>query len=463
METANTVTDRGVPLLDPDFVYPPGVLSPARFSVAILGLVNLYPWQILALEAFGQGLPVVLCAANGSGKTKFVIATLVLWLLTYWPKSVLPITSGSWTQLEQQLWPAIEAHRPRYPRWDWKSMALVTPEGGRAFLFSTNEPGRAEGYHGTAEEPCGYFIDEAKSVPDGIYHASRRCTCQYRLVSSSAGGPRGFFYDLNHKLRSVHWVKRVVTADCPHLREKYELDLQIYQPDDPVLRGMHFSEFGTEADYTSIVHPHLLKLLYEKPPSKVTSSRTAFCDFAAGGNENVIALKDGNRVDLIRCWRELDTMQTVRQFIAEFQRLKLVPTEVFGDEGGLGHVICDAFAEAGWHINRVNNGEPAFDPEHYANIGSEMWFTAARKIERRTVILPDDKVFFKQATTRKAEYDSKQRMRAEPKLNMKESPDRADAVFGALHMENRGATVSSMHAIGVGQNPFGVATIDFKT
>jgi hypothetical protein len=465
METVSITTESNVvaPRLSADFRYPSGVLSPAKFAFALLGLTDLYPWQILVLEAFGQGLATVLLAANGSGKTRMVIAPLVLWLLTYWPRSIIPITSGSWTQIEQQLWPAIEAHRHRYPQWDWKSMALTTPEGGRAFTFSTLEPGRAEGYHGTDDAPCAYVIDEAKSVPDGIYHASRRCTCQFRLVSSSAGGPKGFFYDLNHRLRSRHWVKRVTYEDCPHLAAKYAEDSEIYQPDDPILRAMHFSEFGTQADYTPIVNPMLLKRLFELPPAKVTNSRTAFCDFAAGGNENVLALRDGNKVDLIRCWRESDTVQTVRQFVAEFQRLRLVPSEIFGDDGGLGHNIIDSLTETGWPINRVNNSEPALDSEHYTNLGSEMWFVAARKIERRTVILPDDPIFFRQATERKAEYDSKQRMRAEPKEKLRESPDRADAVFGSLAMENRGGGVSSMQSIRVGSNPFQSTTIDFSS
>jgi hypothetical protein len=246
------------------------------------------------------------------------------------------------------------------------------------------------------------------------------------------------------------------------LAEKFAQDSEIYEPDDPILRAMHFSEFGSQADYTPIVNPELLKKLFEHPPPKVTNSRTAFCDFAAGGNENVLALRDGNRVDLIRCWRELDTVQTVRQFVAEFQRLRLVPAEIFGDAGGLGIVICDALKEAGWHISPVNNGEPASDSEHYANVAAEMWFQAARKIERQSVILPNDAVFFRQATTRKAEYDSKQRMRAEPKPNMKESPDRADAVFGALYFESGANSANALRQIAVGQNAFASGTIDFS-
>jgi hypothetical protein len=71
-------------------------------------------------------------------------------------------------------------------------------------------------------------------------------------------------------------------------------------------------------------------------------------------------------------------MQAVRQFIAEFQRLKLTPGAIYGDEGGLGTVMCDALRDAGWYINRVNNGTAANRSDVYANRGAEIWFEAKR-------------------------------------------------------------------------------------
>jgi hypothetical protein len=461
LESPTAPIESRIPTIDPDYEYPPGVLSPVDFGYSCLKVDLFYDWQIFALEAYGQGLPVVLCAANGSGKTQRVVAIAILWQLTYWPKSRLPVTSGSWTQLEHQLWPALERFSHRYPHWHWMSMRVITDQGGEAFAFSTNEPGRAEGYHGNDEEPVGYIIDEAKTVPDGIYHASNRCTCKFRMTSSSAGGPLGFFFDCFHKLRSRYYTQRVLSSQCAHLREKFERDKLIYQPDDPVFRSMHFSEFGIDVDFRPIVQPLLLRRLYESQVPKVTNSRGAFCDFAAGGAENVIALRDGNRVDLVRCWRETDTVQAVRQFIHEFKRLNLVPAEIFGDEGGLGHNMCDALSEAGWSINRVNNQSEALDSEHYANLGSEAWFIAARKIERREVILPNDPVFFEQATTRKAEYDSKQRMRAQDKRTMSKSPDRADAVFGALYQAESPYSRENLAAIHVPTNPFERSIVSF--
>lgn len=440
--------------IDPDYAYPPGICSPWEFAVVVLGMHDLYDWQGLCLEAFGQRIPVGICAANGSGKTQRVVCVAVLWLLTFYPNSVIPVTSGSWTQLEHQLWPALESHKNIWPQWDWRSLRILTPEGGDAFAFSTNEPGRAEGYHGDATKPLGYIIDEAKTVPDGIYHASNRCNAQYRMISSSAGGPMGFFYDVFHKNRSRYFTRKILSSDCPHLAQKFANDSKLYPHDDPVYRSMHFSEFGIDDNFIPIVNPIVLRRLYEKPPLWVKGSRSAFCDFAAGGAENVLALRDGNRVTLIRCWRQVDTTQAVREFIEEFKRLGLTPGEIWGDAGGLGHNFLCSFREQNWYINAVNNQETPRDEAHYANLGSEAWFTAARKIERMECILPEDPVFFEQATGRKREYDSKQRLRCEGKDKMAKSPDRADAVFGALYQQDSGARASDFKAIGLPRSHF---------
>jgi hypothetical protein len=453
------------PRLDPDYQYLPGVVEPWFFAVAVLGL-QLYKWQAIVLEAIGQGLPVALAAANGSGKTRYIVAPAILWLLFYWPRAVIPVTSGSWTQLENQLWPHLWEHRSKFPQWDWLSMAIHTPEGGRAFAFSVNDERRAEGYHGTSEAPCMYIIDEAKSVDDGVFVASDRCTAQYRLICSSTGGPFGRFYECFHALQSQYFTRRIKTEDCRHpgqerghLDEKYERDRAIYPEDDPAFRSMHFSEFMDEDGPGCIISQGALRACLDAAVAHAPSSRAAFCDFAAGGDENVIAVADGNRVELIRCWRDTDPIRACKDFIAEFLRLKLVPAELYGDEGGLGIVMIGYLAEMGWRLRCVNNGEPARDSEHYCNKGSEIWFSVAKRIIKKEVILPDDQVFFRQATSRRRDYDGKMRLAAESKEKMAarglKSPDRADAVFGALYCRAWGAvTKDQLKGIYVPKNQF---------
>src|SRR5215831_18189283 len=248
-----------------NFDYPSGVSPIWYFAVNYLGL-ELYHWQALALEALGQGVPTALAAANGSGKTKFIVAPAILWLLYHFPRGLVAVTSGSWTQLEMQLWPCLLEHKAKFRNWTWLSMHIKTPEGGRAFLFSTNDERRAEGNHGTSDAPCLYIIDEGKAVGDGIYVASDRCTAQYRLICSSCGGPFGRFYECFHELAPEYYTSRVTSDQCPHLKEKYQRDCRIYPADDPDFRSMHFSEFMDEDGPGMIISQTVLRRCIDKGP-----------------------------------------------------------------------------------------------------------------------------------------------------------------------------------------------------
>jgi hypothetical protein len=99
--------------------------------------------------------------------------------------------------------------------------------------------------------------------------------------------------------------------------------------------------------------------------------------------------------------------------------------------------MCDALAQAGFLIHRVNNGDKAYASDQYANRGAEIWFSAARLFEQGAVKgIPNDDILISQLTTRRASVDSKGKLRLESKEEMHRrglgSPDRADAVFGAL-------------------------------
>ena len=120
-----------------------------------------------------------------------------------------------------------------------------------------------------------------------------------------------------------------------------------------------------------------------------------------------------------------------------FRRYELVPGQVNGDGSGLGIPMCDALAEAGFPLNRRNNGAAAKSPKQYANVGAEDWFSAARLIEQCEVAdLPDDPILIDQLCARRTKSDSKGRLAIESKDEMRQrgvaSPDRADALIGCL-------------------------------
>jgi hypothetical protein len=94
--------------------------------------------------------------------------------------------------------------------------------------------------------------------------------------------------------------------------------------------------------------------------------------------------------------------------------------------------MCDALAEAGWEVNRVNFGSTAYDADAYTNRSAEMWYGMAKKIDGAEIILPEDDDLTAQLTCRKSLVNSKGKLGVESKDSMRArglaSPDKADAL-----------------------------------
>ncbi|HLP25096.1 MAG TPA: hypothetical protein VK477_05430, partial [Acidobacteriota bacterium] len=167
-----------------------------------------------------------------------------------------------------------------------------------------------------------------------------------------------------------------------------------------------------------------------------TGDICAFCDFAAGGDENVLAVRMGNKVRIERAWRDPNTMAAAGEFIAMFRALGLKPGQITGDADGLGRPVIDRMTELGWPINQLHNNSSAADSRIYYNRSAELWGTAAEQIKRGTVLLPDDPILIEQLTGRKWKRWSDGTLQLESKKDLKSrgetSPDRADAVIGAM-------------------------------
>ena len=83
-----------------------------------------------------------------------------------------------------------------------------------------------------------------------------------------------------------------------------------------------------------------------------------------------------------------------------------------------------------------SNGQAAKRTEIYTSPAAEWWSTVGQLIERRAVIIPNDEKLVAQLTSRRKQYDSKGREKLESKADLRargvESPDRADALIGAI-------------------------------
>jgi hypothetical protein len=161
----------------------------------------------------------------------------------------------------------------------------------------------------------------------------------------------------------------------------------------------------------------------------------AFCDFAGPGDESVLALCDGNRAQIVDAWCSRETMHSVGKFLSLFRKLNLQSYQVDGDEG-YGHQLMDRMQEEGFYLQGFNNGSPAKHSEIYTNLSAEWWSIVGQLIEWRQIIIPNDEKLIAQLTSRRKLYDSKGREKLESKADLAargvESPDRADALIGAI-------------------------------
>jgi hypothetical protein len=412
----------------------PLLSTPVGFAEDVLGL-ELYPWQKNVLyDLATRGSRVTLKAANGSGKTSKIAAPLLLWHGCVFPNSQIVTTAGVWRQVKEQLWPEIRKHSSKLQGIEIFETAAHFPNGSRAIGFSTDEAEKFEGWH---NPNLLIIVDEAKSVDDKIFEAIERCQPTRLLLMSSCGGSDGEFYRAFTRRRSFYSCHSVTSFDCPHLSKEWiEQQIQKWGEHHPLIRSMIFSEF-TDTDRETVAIPlSSLESLFKNPPNPEPSNKIAFIDFGAGGDETVIAIRDGNIVKELIAWRDTNTMGTVNRCMNELDKYGVRADCVAVDAGGIGKPMADALAEKGWVVHPVNNQSPAMEKHTYVNRGTEMWFIAGRMIEQKEVVLPHDEILIQQLISRRICYHSSGKILVESKQEMKRrgltSPDRADAVVGVL-------------------------------
>lgn len=421
-----------------------------NFPELFLGEKNVYDWQKEVLREIGKrDSRVALLCCNGGGKTSRVARAAILWHMMRFPGSLAVVTAGAYRQVSEALWPQlrISTNGMGGEAVGWSvidgKISLTHKDGAvsRCIGFSVDDPNNAEGHHRQGrDDNLLYVIDEAKSVVDGVFDvADTKCQPSRLLVMSSPGAAEGMFYRICRGYGGYK-VFRVTAKECPHLSAEWiAQQKEFHGEESPVFRNSILAEFVELNGDALVIAPSRLRACLENPPERRESGcrLVAGVDFAAGGDSNVIVLRQGNVVHEIVAWKERDTMSAVGRFITEFRRMGLGVGDIWADADGLGKPMCDALRDGGWDIHRVHNGNPAYDSDHYKSRGAEMWYRMARMIETCKVVLPaKDDLLFSQLTTRRATFSKDGRLGLESKEDMRRrgisSPDRADALVLAF-------------------------------
>jgi phage terminase large subunit len=421
---------------------------------AALG-VELYDWQAKICITIEQAAKltrkkIAVRAPNGVGKIQRVIALSALRWLQRFPRGRVVVTSYDARQVSDQLWPVLRAQAAKFPFWKWSDAehTINSKEGGRIRAFTTDDPGRAEGFHADADCPLLIVVDEAKSVDPEIIKAIDRCSYNVLLYISSPGLKQGPFYDAFTANQESFITFAAGLADCPHIaKEKIADIIATYGENDPYTRSTLYGEFMDYGDGIS----HILELTeletWQNSVIDFAPGPTVFgCDFAAGGDDNVIVKRVGNKVKEILTWKDKDTASAAGRFVREIRRMGYRTEKgfsVYGDATGIGKTMCDLIRESGIAIVDFNFGGHSND-KAYKDEGTRIWYTVAKLIKGGRIAAPDRhhetvKKLFAQLTSRRQKTHSSGCLWMETKAEMAsrgvKSPDVADAFVIAFGVQ----------------------------
>jgi len=170
-----------------------------------------------------------------------------------------------------------------------------------------------------------------------------------------------------------------------------------------------------------------------------------------GDDETSCMLRQGRVARKVGGWQGLGPMETVAKvsLIADREKPDAICVDATNSAG-----ITDRLAELNYPVVRVHFGQAARQDDLYVNCRDEMWGEMLNWLRDKPASIPDDNSLAAQLTGVQKSYDSKRRIKLEPKEKMKErglrSPDDADALALTFYQGARAATsgghVGEFHA-----------------
>ncbi len=170
----------------------------------------------------------------------------------------------------------------------------------------------------------------------------------------------------------------------------------------------------------------LSKVKYDPTPPEGQYRRAAL-DISAGGDEQVLAVCDGNRAKIEWTGFERDDHRLVDLVIQRLRRACVDPDDCLSDDGGLGKIVNNQFDREGYALRRFDfNGTPQ-DPTLYENSRAEAYFKLADLVRLGRVSLPDDDVLREELAFCRYDVESSP-LKLVPKKKLPRSPNRSDAL-----------------------------------
>ncbi len=153
-----------------------------------------------------------------------------------------------------------------------------------------------------------------------------------------------------------------------------------------------------------------------------------------GTNETVVTLRTGNRAEIVKRFRHIDTMQTAGQVARLIQDCNAEVAKI--DADGIGAGVYDRLKEQRFPVRAMHSGAKARDDTKFINTRAEWWWNLRSRFEEGTIDIEDDDDLISQLSNIKYKLNSQGRIQVESKEDMRkrgvESPDLADSLMLAF-------------------------------
>ena len=420
------------------------------------------------LSALPDNQRIAVKSGNGLGKG-FCASVAVLWFLYTHDPAVVLSTAPTFRQVQHVLWRQIrQLHRRAKDTLGGKLIATRwdLAEDRYAKGLSADTADEFQGFH----SPNMFIVlDEAEGVSDEIYEAIEgvmtSAECRLLLI----GNPTtvtGVFRRAFHEESHLYYNVTISALDSPNVTAgKVQIPglttarwvkerKEIWGEDNPLYRARVLGEFpdlaedalirlseieaagqrekpssGVEpaADQSKNASPHPAPTEYEELVLAVDVARF-------GSDRSVILRRRGQRVEEIRTFQKLDTMQLTGWVAAAIQEFQ--PDRVCIDEIGVGAGVVDRLREQGYQVKGINVARWARQDKLFANLRAEGYWRLRELFATGTISIPTDSRLMGELAALRYSYDSQGRIIMESKEAMRQrgqaSPDVADALMLAF-------------------------------
>jgi len=350
-------------------------------------------------------LRYAVAAGNGVGKSGLV-AWLVHWFVSCFPRGQAVVTAGTENQLDAKTWREVAKwHELALNAWqiEWTATRYRNREhpdlwfAAKTAWSATN----ADAFAGTHEHYVLILFDEASAIDkiiwDTVEGALTTGLCFF-LVFGNPTTLSGGFYKAFHGPAAAHWKQQRVDARAVSFANHKELQswIDTWGINSDFVRVHVYGQFPSQSD-ASFIGADAVQDAMHRPLDWRNVPRSLpkimGVDFSRGNSDlNAIVRRQGRKVgDKIKVWHDRDAIRTAHVVAAEINSWR--PDVVICDGVGLGGPIIDYLRRIGFGrmiIDAQSGSTPSLpeDRTRYANMRAVIW--ARLRDAMPTLSLPAD-------------------------------------------------------------------------